>query len=79
MALMSVHGLGVPGRLSGASLELHEGEVLGLIGPNGAGKSTLLNAITGLLPCSGRISPGGRDLARIDSLQRARPIANTTV
>ena len=75
MALMSVHGLGVPGRLSGASLELHEGEVLGLIGPNGAGKSTLLNAITGLLPCAGRISLGDRDLARIDSLQRARQIA----
>lgn len=75
MALMSVENLAVERRLVDASLELHEGEVLGLIGPNGAGKSTLLNAITGLLPRSGRISLGGQDLARIDSLQRARQIA----
>src|SRR5512133_3354069 len=29
------------------SLDLHEGEILGLIGPNGAGKTTLVNVITG--------------------------------
>jgi iron complex transport system ATP-binding protein len=75
MALMSIESLAVERRLFDASLELHEGEVLGLIGPNGAGKSTLLNAITGLLPRSGRISLGGQDLAQIDSLQRARQIA----
>jgi len=75
MALMSIESLAVEQRLFDASLELHEGEVLGLIGPNGAGKSTLLNAITGLLPRSGRISLGGQDLALIDSLQRARQIA----
>jgi iron complex transport system ATP-binding protein len=75
MALMSIESLSVERRLFGASLELHEGEVLGLIGPNGAGKSTLLNAITGLLPRSGRISLGGQDLEQIDSLQRARQIA----
>jgi iron complex transport system ATP-binding protein len=75
MALMSIESLSVERRLFDASLELHEGEVLGLIGPNGAGKSTLLNAITGLLPRSGRISLGGQDLAQIDSLQRARQIA----
>lgn len=75
MALMSIESLAVERRLFDASLELHEGEVLGLIGPNGAGKSTLLNAITGLLPRSGRISLGGIDLEQIDSLQRARQIA----
>jgi iron complex transport system ATP-binding protein len=75
MALMSIESLSVERRLFDASLELHEGEVLGLIGPNGAGKSTLLNAITGLLPRTGRISLGGQDLEQIDSLQRARQIA----
>ena len=75
MALMSIDSLGVEQRLSNASLDIHEGEVLGLIGPNGAGKSTLLNAITGLIPRSGRISLGGQDLEQMDSLQRARQIA----
>lgn len=75
MALMSLDGLTVPGRLHDASLEILDGEVLGLIGPNGAGKSTLLHAITGLIPCSGRVSLDGRDLEQIDSLQRARKIA----
>ena len=75
MALMSVQEVGVAGRLFDASLELHEGEVVGLVGPNGAGKSTLLNAITGLLPRSGRISLREQDLERIDSLLRARQIA----
>jgi iron complex transport system ATP-binding protein len=75
MALMSIENLTVARRLVDASLEIHEGEVLGLIGPNGAGKSTLLNAITGLLARSGRIRMGGQDLERLDSLQRARQIA----
>jgi iron complex transport system ATP-binding protein len=72
---MSVDGLTVEQRLFDASLEINRGEVLGLIGPNGAGKSTLLNAVTGLLPSSGRISLEGQDLGQLDSLQRARQIA----
>jgi ABC-type branched-subunit amino acid transport system ATPase component len=35
------------------SLEIRQGEILGLIGPNGSGKTTLLNVISGLLPASG--------------------------
>jgi branched-chain amino acid transport system permease protein len=41
------------------SLTLHEGEILGIIGPNGCGKSTTLNAITGVVPATGRLEVGG--------------------
>lgn len=38
------------------TLEVSEGELVGLIGPNGAGKSTTLSAVSGLIPASeGRI------------------------
>jgi branched-chain amino acid transport system ATP-binding protein len=47
------------------SLQIPEGEALGIIGPNGAGKSTLFNLITGVLPAdAGRIRLAGRDVTR---------------
>ncbi|HXV80846.1 MAG TPA: ABC transporter ATP-binding protein [Candidatus Binatia bacterium] len=49
------------------SLELKQGECLGLIGRNGAGKSTLLKLLNGLVrPDSGRITIRGRVGALIE-------------
>ncbi|MEO6630009.1 MAG: ABC transporter ATP-binding protein [Aquihabitans sp.] len=49
--------------LRGASLELHEGELVGIIGPNGAGKSTLIKSLFGLVPVrSGRVVLKGDDI-----------------
>jgi molybdate transport system permease protein len=45
-----------------AQLAAEPGQVLALVGPNGAGKSTLLRALGGLLPATGRLEVGGRDL-----------------
>jgi branched-chain amino acid transport system ATP-binding protein len=46
------------------SLEVHQGEVLGLIGPNGSGKSTLFNVITGFIkPDSGSVVYSGTEIA----------------
>jgi branched-chain amino acid transport system ATP-binding protein len=47
------------------SLEVHEGEIVGLIGPNGAGKTTLFNVVTRLYrPDSGTLDFEGRSLLR---------------
>ena len=49
--------------LNGTSLELHDGELVGIIGPNGAGKSTLIKALFGLIPVrSGSVIYNGQDV-----------------
>jgi branched-chain amino acid transport system ATP-binding protein len=49
--------------LTGCTLELREGEIVGVIGPNGAGKSTLVKAIFGLVPVrSGQVRFDGDDI-----------------
>ena len=43
--------------VSGFSLDLYEGELIGLIGPNGAGKTTVFNMLSGVYkPTEGAIS-----------------------
>jgi branched-chain amino acid transport system ATP-binding protein len=46
-----------------ASLDVHQGEIVGLIGPNGAGKTTLFAAIAGFqVPDLGHVALDGRDI-----------------
>ncbi len=45
------------------SLQIHEGELIGLIGPNGAGKTTVFNMITGVYePTLGKIAFAGKSV-----------------
>jgi branched-chain amino acid transport system ATP-binding protein len=51
--------------LNGCSMELFQGELIGIIGPNGAGKSTLLKALFGLLNIrEGVVTFQGEDISR---------------
>lgn len=59
--------------VSGLSLRVAEGEMLGIIGPNGAGKTTVFNLIAGTFrPDSGRIFYQGRDITRLPAHRRLR-------
>jgi lipopolysaccharide export system ATP-binding protein len=59
--------------VSGVSLTLRRGEVVGLLGPNGAGKTTCFYMITGLVaPNEGRITLDGRDITSLPMYRRAR-------
>jgi branched-chain amino acid transport system ATP-binding protein len=59
--------------LQDVSLDVGEGEAVGLVGPNGAGKTTFFNCLLGLLrPDAGRVTFKGTDLARMPIHRRAR-------
>lgn len=68
--------------LSGVSLYMNKGELIGLIGPNGAGKTTLFNLLTGVYePSEGRImldgvSIGGMKPYKINHMGAARTFQN---
>ncbi|HET8811924.1 MAG TPA: ABC transporter ATP-binding protein [Gaiella sp.] len=55
------------------SLEVREGELVGIIGPNGAGKTTLFNLLSGLArPTRGRIVLDGRDITGMPPYRRTQ-------
>jgi branched-chain amino acid transport system permease protein len=58
--------------LSDVSLEVRDGELVGLIGPNGAGKTTLVDAASGFVASTGRVELGEADLGGLEPYERAR-------
>jgi branched-chain amino acid transport system ATP-binding protein len=77
MALLSINRLsaGFAGfkALDDVSLEVREGELVGLIGTNGAGKSTLFSVVSGYIPPSaGTVSFGGEDITGMAVHRRVR-------
>ena len=85
MALLALHDLrveyrtsrGTSGAVDGVTLEVREGEVLGLVGESGCGKTTLGRAIIRVLPRNARIAAGrivfdGVDLAALPDAEMNR-------
>ena len=59
--------------LHGVSLQLFEGEAIGIVGHNGMGKTTLMRAVMGLLPVSGgKIVVDGVDVTTWAAHERSR-------
>jgi branched-chain amino acid transport system permease protein len=75
--LLDVRGLSKSFRglraLDGVTLQVREGEILGLLGPNGSGKSTFINVVSGhFLPDGGEVKLLGRDIAGLPAHDIAR-------
>ena len=75
-AVLRVTGLSVSfggvRALRDVTLEVREGELVGLIGPNGAGKTTLIDAVSGFVGYTGRAELSGTDIGGLPPYERAR-------
>lgn len=59
--------------LKNITLQVREGELVGVVGPSGSGKSTLLNMITGIdRPTEGKVYVGGEAIHALSENQLAR-------
>jgi branched-chain amino acid transport system ATP-binding protein len=77
MAILQVHDIhtyyGDAYVLQGVSLELEQGQILGLLGRNGVGKTTLVSSIVGFTPPRrGRIVFKGADVTAVSSFETVR-------
>jgi len=77
MAILEVHDIhtyyGDAYVLQGLSIELQQGQILGLLGRNGVGKTTLVNSIVGFVPPRrGKILFKGNDITRSPSFETVR-------
>ncbi len=76
--VLSARGLafaypGGPSVLGPLDADIWRGEMTALLGQNGGGKTTLAKLLAGLLaPSSGRVTVGGRDLARLPRAEASR-------
>ena len=62
--------------LDGFSMQIEQGEVVGLAGPSGSGKSTVARLVLGLLkPQTGRVIVGGHNVGQLDHRELARHVA----
>jgi branched-chain amino acid transport system ATP-binding protein len=75
--ILATHNLGLD--IGGAtivadvSLEVPEGEFLGIIGPNGAGKTSLFNLLSGLYrPTAGSVELDGREITNEPPYRRTQ-------
>jgi putative ABC transport system ATP-binding protein len=58
--------------LTGATLDIHAGELLAIVGPSGSGKTTFLNLVGALdIATGGRLTVLGQDVSALSRRQRA--------
>ncbi|MFQ6046210.1 MAG: ABC transporter ATP-binding protein, partial [Gemmatimonadales bacterium] len=62
--------------VSGVSLEVERGQLVGVVGPNGSGKTTLLRVLLGVMrPVAGESSVAGRSVREWSRRELARTVA----